>query len=214
MQFVTEQTDVFIIRPYITACSTPGGCSWHQSNALWTGLQSVTRLCGHSGSRVHLRFPNSVDLQCFKLYMELQKKKRKKKHPEELEGSSSPSCTCRPFQHRSSLRVAFSPGDLCFTALHRHAFTASQIIPDFHSICTASWVAWFVKSLCSSSGTAPEKELLATILSQKSNLKLKASNVECKSHLTMRIWSWTQLRAVCFCYLFPIRESASLKSVL
>lgn len=139
-----------------------GGCSWHQSNALWTGLQSVTRLCGHSGSGVHLRFPNSVDLQCFKLYMELQKKERKKSTQRDWKVPLPPSCTCRPFQHRSSLRVAFSPGDRCYAALHRHAFTASQIIPDFHSICAASWVAWFVKSLCSSSGTAPEKELLSS----------------------------------------------------
>lgn len=215
MQFVTEQTDVFIIRPYITACSTPGGLQLTSvkrpvdrspvcHTAVWTlGFTSAPAL-----------FLTRLTCNVLNGTWNYKKRKEKKKHPEELEGSSSPSCTCRPFQHRSSLRVAFSPGDLCFTALHRHAFTASQIIPDFHSICTASWVAWFVKSLCSSSGTAPEKELLATISSQKSNLKLKASNVECKSHLTMHIWSWTQLRAVCFCYLFPIRESASLKSVL
>lgn len=70
----------------------------------------------------------------FRLYMESENKM----HPEGQEASSSPSCTRRPFQHCSSLRVAFSPGDHCFTAPHRHVFTASRMMPDFHSIFAAS----------------------------------------------------------------------------
>lgn len=148
MRFATEATDVFIIHPDFTACSRPGGLQLTSVKRPVDG--SVTRLCGHSGSQVHLCFPDCVDLQCFHIRHAVRRKNKKAKeetHPEGAEASSSPSCTCRPFQHRSSLRVAFSPGDHRLTALHRLHTLTNYARFSLHfcskSTCLIREVSWF-----------------------------------------------------------------------